>query len=88
MEQSAGFKVRFLASFLDFIVVAIIHGFITFLMYGEFYTKQPNITDYVGLSYAILVPVLWYGYTIGKRMTKIRIVKVSGQNVKIGRAHV
>ncbi|MDC3412409.1 RDD family protein [Aquibacillus sp. 3ASR75-11] len=84
MEKAAGFKVRFLASLLDWIVVTIILGFITFLMYGEFfYTEQFNITDFLGVLYSIIVPVIWYGYTIGKRMTNIRIVKVSGQKVTL-----
>ncbi len=36
------------------------------------------------LLYGLIVPVIWYGYTVGKRICGIRIVKLDGSNVGIG----
>lgn len=42
-----------------------------------------NLTDLLSTIYTILLPVLWSGYVIGKRIFNIRIVKISGANVDI-----
>ncbi|MCI1113573.1 RDD family protein, partial [Stenotrophomonas maltophilia] len=41
-------------------------------------------TNLISTLYTLLVPVFWYGYTIGKKILKIRIAKVDGEPVGIG----
>lgn len=83
MERPAGFGVRFLANLIDGIIVGIILSFITFLFYGDFYKEDYNITDLLSTLYLIIVPVVWKGYVIGKRLMNVRIVKKNGENVTI-----
>lgn len=43
------------------------------------------ISNLLMFLYSLLVPVFWYGYTVGKRICGIRIVKVSdGQPPGVG----
>lgn len=83
MERPAGFGVRFLANLIDGIIVGVILSFITFLFYGDFYKEDYNITDLLSTLYLIIVPVVWKGYVIGKRLMNVRIVKKNGENVTI-----
>ncbi|KGP91798.1 membrane protein [Pontibacillus chungwhensis BH030062] len=83
MERPAGFGVRLLANLIDGIIVGVILSFITFLFYGDFYKEDYNITDLLSTLYLIIVPVVWKGYVIGKRLMNIRIVKKNGENVTI-----
>lgn len=32
----------------------------------------------------MIVPILWHGYTVGKRIMGIRIVRVDGEKIGIG----
>ncbi|QSS98797.1 RDD family protein [Pontibacillus sp. ALD_SL1] len=83
MERPAGFGVRLLANLIDGIIVGVILSFITFLFYGDFYKEDYNITDLLSTLYLIIVPVIWKGYVIGKRLMNVRIVKKNGENVTI-----
>jgi uncharacterized RDD family membrane protein YckC len=58
-------------------------GLIGFLITGDFDGEDP-ITSLIGFIYAVAVPILWYGYTIGKRIVGVRIVKVNGKKLGIG----
>ncbi|WP_332634273.1 RDD family protein [Halalkalibacter flavus] len=83
VERPAGFWVRVGASILDVIVVS---GTI-FILAALFGLTQDarEIVDGIGnLLYSLLLPVLWYGYTVGKRLLGIRIVKLDGSNVGFG----
>ncbi|QDP41119.1 RDD family protein [Radiobacillus deserti] len=80
----AGFSERFVASLVDGLLIFISTGFLGLLIYGEFYSMKYRIIDELGLVYHIVLPLCWYGYTVGKRARKIRIVKMDGSNVGIG----
>ncbi|GED30749.1 hypothetical protein BCE02nite_18900 [Brevibacillus centrosporus] len=47
-------------------------------------TKGNLFTNLVSILYSLLLPVFWYGYTVGKRIVGIRIVKMDGSPVGIG----
>jgi uncharacterized RDD family membrane protein YckC len=48
-------------------------------------TGDKYITDILSFLYALLTPIFWNGFTIGKRICGIRIVKVSdGQPPGLG----
>ncbi|MGG4345883.1 RDD family protein [Paenibacillus lautus] len=72
-NQVAGFWIRLGANLLDGIIVSLPLWFIAGLITGNFENEPINNLIY-GL-YAMLVPVYWNGYTIGKRLCGIRIRK-------------
>lgn len=80
----AGFWIRFLASFLDSLILSIPVGFMTFMVYGTFTTESLNPIEVMELLYYLLVPILWMGYTLGKRIVNIRIVRVDGKKLGLG----
>ncbi|MFS1511950.1 RDD family protein [Chengkuizengella sp. SCS-71B] len=79
VEQPAGFWIRFAANILDSIFIAIFFTFIFGYVIGI-----GDLSQILDFLYLIIVPVVWYGYTIGKRICGIRIVKMNGENVGIG----
>ncbi|CAH0129269.1 RDD family protein [Peribacillus sp. Bi134] len=82
MSDSVGFWKRLFAGFLDGIIVsfplAIIFGLIT----GDW--ENENFSTFFNFLYMLIVPILWYGYTVGKRIMGIRIVRVDGRKLGIG----
>ncbi|WP_110111984.1 RDD family protein [Bacillus sp. CGMCC 1.16541] len=81
--QPAGFWIRLGANVLDGIIIGVPLALIGFLISGTFEEGHWS-TDVLSAIYYIFVPVLWFGYTVGKRICGIRIVKVDGRNVGVG----
>ncbi|WP_099156848.1 RDD family protein [Virgibacillus ndiopensis] len=74
VTNPAGFQNRFLAT-----------GIISQLLYGVFYDSENyHSIDYIRLIYGLILPVVWYGYTLGRRMAGNRIVRIDGRKVDIG----
>ncbi len=85
LTNPAGFQTRFLANILDLIILFLVKGIIFQLLYGVFYeTEMNHPMDYLGFIYGLILPVVWYGYTLGKRMVGNRIVRMDGRKVGIG----
>ncbi|MGJ9384339.1 RDD family protein [Salipaludibacillus sp. CF4.18] len=85
VTNPAGFQNRFLASFLDFIIIFLVTGIISYFLYGIFYNSDKNYpSDILGFFYTLFLPVLWSGYTIGRKMAGNRIVRMDGKKVGIG----
>ncbi|MGM1035345.1 RDD family protein [Peribacillus frigoritolerans] len=82
MSDSVGFWKRLFAGVLDGIIVsaplAIIFGVIT----GDW--ENENFSTLFNFLYMVIVPILWYGYTVGKRIVGIRIVRMDGKKLGIG----
>ncbi|MED3691279.1 RDD family protein [Peribacillus butanolivorans] len=82
MSDSVGFWKRLLALILDGIIITLpltlIFGWIT----GDW--EEDNISTFIDLLYTLIVPILWYGYTVGKRIMGIRIVRVDGKKLGLG----
>jgi uncharacterized RDD family membrane protein YckC len=84
--KPAGLLIRFAANILDAIIVTgplviittVLTGFIEGNLAADF------LTNGISLLYSLLLPVFWYGYTLGKRIVGIRIVKVNGEKLGIG----
>ncbi|GAF24177.1 hypothetical protein JCM19047_4052 [Bacillus sp. JCM 19047] len=78
--KPAGFWIRLGALLLD----GILFNGLAFLL-GLFLLAawQDGITELAQFLYALLLPVFWYGYTVGKRVFKIRIIHMGGTNVGI-----
>ncbi|KHF41081.1 RDD family protein [Halalkalibacter okhensis] len=83
VERPAGFWVRLGANILDVIVVS---GTIYILaaLFGLTQDTREVVDGIGNLLYSLLLPVLWYGYTVGKRLLGIRIVKLDGSKVGFG----
>jgi uncharacterized RDD family membrane protein YckC len=82
INRPAGFWIRLAANVLDTIVVMIPLSVISFLITG---TWQGDIyTSIISFLYSLILPVIWTGYTVGKRIVGIRIMKVNGEKVGIG----
>jgi uncharacterized RDD family membrane protein YckC len=74
-NNPAGFWIRLLALILDAVIIAIPLTIISLVIPGS--SSDEYVTDILSFLYTLLTPVLWNGYTIGKRICGIRIVKVS-----------
>ncbi|MDQ0720035.1 putative RDD family membrane protein YckC [Paenibacillus sp. W4I10] len=68
----AGFWIRLGASVLDSLIISIPLVIIAGVLTGNFDADEP-IAKLLSALYSILVPVYWYGRTIGKRIYGIRI---------------
>ncbi|WP_336780199.1 RDD family protein [Paenibacillus illinoisensis] len=68
----AGFWIRLGASILDGIIIALPLMVIAGLITGNFDSDEP-IAQILSALYSILLPVFWYGRTLGKRICGIRI---------------
>jgi len=81
--EPAGFWVRFGASLIDGIVIffaTLLFSFIfNFPLDGD--SWQSGLLEFL---YALSLPVLWYGYTVGKKVCGIRIARVDGEKLHIG----
>nr|WP_255570219.1 RDD family protein [Cohnella sp. CFH 77786] len=82
IARPAGFWIRFYAQILDGIIVSVPLALISFLVTGSWNDNIFNTI--VSLLYTLLLPILWNGYTIGKRLAGIRIAKVNGENLGLG----
>lgn len=80
--NAVGFWRRLGASLLDGIIIGIPLAILTYLLTGE--TKGNLFTNLVSILYTLLLPVFWYGYTVGKKIVGVRIVKVNGESVGFG----
>lgn len=77
-QNRAGFSIRFLASFIDGVIIACIVGLVSLVVTGNFSLDWINQTTYQFMYtvYFIIVPVLWGGYVIGKRICRIKVKRI------------
>ncbi|MFC0187608.1 RDD family protein [Fictibacillus aquaticus] len=86
MNSPAGFWIRFGAALLDGILIGIPLSFLFFLITGDWPSGNSDEwwINTVSMLYAIILPVKWHGYVVGKRIVGVRVVKTDGSNVTIG----
>lgn len=82
-KNQAGFWIRFLAVILDSLIISVVAGLITGNWFSDV-NERNGLEGILQILYGIIVPIIWMGYTIGKRIVGIRIVKMDGSNVTIG----
>jgi uncharacterized RDD family membrane protein YckC len=82
MTNPAGFWTRLLAIILDAIIIGIPISIIGYLMSGNW--EDNLITNILNVLYSLILPVLWSGYTIGKKIVGVRIAKVDGSKLGFG----
>lgn len=78
METLKLFNLIFCELVIVMVPLTIISYFITGTWEGDMYTSIAS------LLYYLIVPVVWNGYTVGKRIVGIRIAKVNGEKVGFG----
>ncbi|MFA9560600.1 RDD family protein [Evansella sp. AB-rgal1] len=84
VDNPAGFWVRVGATILDMIFLGVVGLFISMSFYDFFFGNVNVNIDLLEVLYHLLLPVIWYGYTVGKRILEIRIARVDGEKVGIG----
>lgn len=78
--RPAGFGLRFVALMIDSIIISAPFGIASYVGGAEI-EGLPNLISFL---YALLLPVFWTGYTVGKKLMGVRIVKVNGETIGIG----
>ena len=76
----AGFWIRFGATFLDAIFMGLPLAVTSYLIFGESDTWLTTLGSNV---YFVLLPTLWVGYTIGKKIVGIRVVNLDETDVTL-----
>ena len=76
---------RLIAYLVDGLIITIITVLIYFLIYGGFSTGLAESYWYNALEgvYLTIVPAVWGGYTLAKRMVNIRVRKLDGSDVSL-----
>lgn len=82
MSNLAGFWDRFFANLLDGLIISLPIAVLAYLITGKF--DDDVISAPLNLVYSLVVPVVWKGYTVGKRIMQIRIAKVNGDKLGFG----
>jgi uncharacterized RDD family membrane protein YckC len=82
MNRPAGFWVRLGAAILDGLIIGVPLAIISYLITGN--AEDNAFTSSVNLLYSVLVPVVWSGYTVGKKIVGVRIAKVNGKKLGFG----
>lgn len=82
--DAAGFWVRLGAAIVDGIFITIVLGFAGLLLYNQFFIEGYSFIDILSIMYYLLLPIFWYGYTVGKKALGIRIARVDGEKLGFG----
>ncbi|MDV2581725.1 RDD family protein [Alkalibacillus haloalkaliphilus] len=82
----SSFLERLIARILDFNILTFTIALIFFIVTGNFSIDWRNgITwDTIYILYLVITPVLWSGYVIGKRICKIKMKRIDGDDVTLG----
>lgn len=80
-QQSAGFWRRLGANFLDGLV--LVPFLVIFMALGLSKEKSDNIIGILETLYYLIVPIVWGGFTVGKKAVDIRIVRIDGEKITI-----
>ncbi|MEH7461073.1 RDD family protein [Bacillus thuringiensis] len=80
-QELAGFWRRFGAIFLD--VLVFVPPIVIFTLIGMSDEASETIVGISQTLYLLIVPIVWAGFTVGKKAVNIRIVRVDGQKITI-----
>lgn len=83
VNRPAGFWIRLGALLLDAIILGIPITLFTIAI-GFNQSQSDTFHSVIEFFYSLLLPIFWSGYTIGKRICVIRIVKLNGDPVTLG----
>lgn len=82
MQKLAGFWVRLAARIIDYLfVVGVVYAILS-LFRLDVQSSAVQAGELIArLIYYVAVPVLWSGYTMGKRLFVIRIIRDDGEKL-------
>ncbi|MGE8205631.1 RDD family protein [Heyndrickxia sp. NPDC080065] len=85
MGQAVGFGRRFAADFLDSIIFIVPIAIFLYFLTGKFSFEWTNsfLWNIIYAIYLTIVPVLWKGFIIGKRICNIRIKQIDESQVDL-----
>ena len=94
VKEYAGFWLRLAANILDGIIISTPITFLfAFIMTGDIFAVS-NIDDPMPAHetlanitfaiYGLLLPIFWGGFTIGKKVMNVKIVRVDGKPLTFG----
>ncbi len=85
MKQPAGFGVRLLADIGDFLILSVPFSTVFFLAGGDYsyHWAMGWRWQAIYTFYLTLVPLVWSGYIIGKRMFKIKVKRMDEQDLTL-----
>ena len=74
-KKPAGFGIRFLASIIDFLIISSTLGIVFYIINGNYSIEWTNglTFRFFYTLYLTVIPILWGGYIIGKKIRKIKI---------------
>ena len=74
-KKPAGFGIRFLASIIDFLIISSTLGIVFYIINGNYSIEWTNglTFRFFYTLYLTVIPILWGGYIIGKKICKIKI---------------
>ncbi|MGI8313712.1 RDD family protein [Halobacillus mangrovi] len=81
MKQPVGFGKRLAAGILDVLIVSFPIALLGQLLFN--WEVDNSYSNTIYLVYQFVLPIIWSGYVVGKRICGIRIVKQDGSNVGI-----
>ena len=85
VSQFGGFWARLAALLLDGILVGVVVMAAIFIANLDTTSRAVQLGEGLfTLAYAAVLPGLWYGYTVGKRILGVRVVKTDNKDVHIG----
>ncbi|SIS39932.1 RDD family protein [Salimicrobium flavidum] len=81
----AGFGMRLIAFLVDGLITTMIATMVYFLVTGELSAELTNSYAYIAFDglYLTILPAVWGGYTLAKRMVSIRVRKLDGSDVTL-----
>lgn len=85
-KKPAGFGIRFLANIIDFLIISSVLGIVFYIINGNYSIEWTNgfTFRFFYTLYLTIIPILWGGYIIGKRICKIKIKRFNDdKNVTI-----
>ncbi|WP_202080454.1 RDD family protein [Caldalkalibacillus salinus] len=83
INYPGGFWRRLAAQILDAIIVSLPIAMLAGLIMTNEQVAEA-LSNIMYLIYTIVIPLVWYGYTVGKRILGVRIVRKDGSPVSIG----
>ncbi|MBG9446041.1 RDD family protein [Cytobacillus firmus] len=85
MEKQAGFGIRFAANIVDALILTIPISTVFFLIEGDSpFTWMMGWTwPIIYTIYLTLVPLVWTGYIIGKRIFKIKVRRIDEEGLTL-----
>lgn len=90
-DRFAGFWIRFVAVFIDSLVISILNGFIASLMGEPFFNPKPDATQsfifaLVGWLYYAIMESSGRQATLGKIALGLRVVDHEGESISFAKA--